>query len=753
MVNIYLLIKNNGPAPCQNPPAIYGNGHKRHTIFLKKTLFSLFFFIAFSQAVFAQAFTPVAVTGFNHDVVAETGTSSLTTTTIALDADPASNRVVYTNTFRITNGFGGGGLPDNGLISNAGDNYQLASYAGNNALLLQRTQSGDLTLATPAKFTTIRVLGFTTEGTSLVNVKLYFTDGTITNALTNYPLLDWFNNSTNLVISGFGRCTRATPAASADGYPTNPRMYYINIPLTCTDRLKTLEKINFTNVTTGGSNAPYPNSVLMAVSGNTNNPSISASITDATCTVNGSATLTISGITAPYTITWNTIPVQTGPTATNLPPGTYLATITDAGGCDTIFPVTIALINNLFMTAHVDTSICSGSSFNANTISNAASYSWSPITGVSNPSIANPVITPVATTTYTVTGTTGICSVSKSFTVTFLQKAVAKFGFVVTPCSNNPVSFSDTSVVIGGTINQWHWVENGVVFSTQQNPVVVFSQGTHTVGLVVSGTVGCTSDTLYKTFTITGKPLIDMNFNNACKPATVNFAGTELNSTGVTSWTWIFDDGTTVNSINAQHTYNNSGIFPVKLVAMSGTGCRSDTVIKQIIIYSTNANAGNDTTVAAGQPFQLHGSGGISYLWSPAQYLNDPTLPNPVAILHLTQVFTLKAFTPEGCETYAQVKISVVNGSEIYLPGAFTPNGDVLNSTYKALPVGISKFKFLRIYNRFGQQLFATTDYTKGWDGTWKGAPQATGVYVAIASGIAYTGFEVNSKGTFVLLR
>jgi len=335
-------------------------------IVLSLGLFSGLF--AIPDYCIAQPFTPVTVTGFNHDVVAETGTSSLTTTTIALDAVPASNRVMYTNTFRITNGFGGGGLPDNGLITNAGDSYQLANYSTNNALLLQRTQTGDLNLATPAKFSTIRVLAFTTEGISLVNITLHFTDGSTSNAYTNLALGDWFNGVSNQVITGFGRCTRATPAASPDGYPTNPRMYYINIPVSCTDRLKFLQKINFTNVTTGGTNAPYPNTVLMAVSGRTNNPAISVSITDATCTVNGSATLTISGVATPYTVSWNTVPPQSGTTATNLPPGTYQATITDAGGCDTIIPVTIGLNNNLFMTVHNDTSLCGGGSFNANTI-------------------------------------------------------------------------------------------------------------------------------------------------------------------------------------------------------------------------------------------------------------------------------------------------------------------------------------------------------------------------------------------------
>lgn len=711
--------------------------------------------LLFAAAAFSQPFTPVAVSGFNHDVVAETGTSSLTTTTIALDAVPASNRVMYTNTFRITNGFGGGGLPDNGIITDASGTYQLASYAASNALLLQRTQTGDLTLTTPAKFSTIRVLGFTTEGTSLINVTLHFTDATTTNALVNYALSDWFNNNTNLVLSGFGRCTRATPAASADGYPSNPRMYYINIPLSCTDKQKTLERISFENVTTGGSNAPYPNSVLLAVSGiNTATASISANITDAGCTTNGSATLTIGNVLAPYTVTWNTVPVQTGPTATNLPAGNYQATIRDANGCDTVFNVTIALINNLTMTVHVDTSVCAGASFNANTISNAANYSWNPVNDLSNPAIANPVITPTANRFYTVTGTTGVCNISKSFTVTLNQKAVAKFGYTLKQCTYDPVQFSDSSTVAGGTINQWNWIENGTVFSTQQNPLHTFPPGTHTVGLVVSGAGACVSDTAFKTFTINVIPDIFETHREECKLVPVNFIFGEHTSTGIISWTLFFGDGASGTGNPVQHTYNAAGIYTAKLVARSVNGCETELEFP-VNVYATNAFAGNDTAIASGRPLQLQGSGGISYEWTPATGLNDPFISNPIATLTGTQLYTyvLRAYTPIGCESFDTIKIQVYQAPEIYLPNAFTPGGNTANNLYRALPVGIKEFRYLRIFNRYGQQIFYTTNSQVGWDGSFKGKAQSSGVYVVIASGVDYRGTVIDRQTSFVLIR
>lgn len=496
---------------------------------LLKWGFLIVLLILSSQKIFSQPFTPVTVTGFNHDVIAESGTSSLTTTTIPLDGVTVSNKVMYSNSFRTTNGFGGGGIADNGTITDAAGTYQLAAYTGNNALLLQRTQTGDLTLNTPARFNAVRVLCFSTEGTSLVNVKLTFTDASSTNVLTNYALGDWFNGTANLVLSGFGRCTRATPASGADAYPSNPRLYYINIPISCADKQKQIQKISFTNVTTAGTNAPYPNAVFFAVSGVANTATATAAVTNATCSTNGSATLTLSGFVQPVTVTWNSVPVQTGLTATNLPAGNYQASINDANGCTTIVPVTIGLTNNLTMTAHTDTTICPGSSFNAGTISNAASYSWSPTAGVSNPGIANPVLSPAVTTTYTVTGTTGACTISKSFIVTV--------GSTVTLAVH-----ADTTICNGASFNA-NTSSNGTTFTWSptagvNNPAIaspVLSPTATTTYTVTARTGTCTT---VKTFTVTVRPAVTVSAG----PGASILAGSSVTlqgsgSAGIYLWT------------------------------------------------------------------------------------------------------------------------------------------------------------------------------------------------------------------------
>ena len=437
---------------------------------LPAVVFLIILFNCFILPSFSQPFTPVALNGFNHDVIAEAGNSSLTTTTISLDGFTVSNKVMYTNTFKTLNGFGGGGIADNGLITDASGTYQLADYTGNNALLIQRSQSGELNITTPAAYSRIRLLCFSTEGSSLVNVALHFTDGSTTNALTNYSVGDWFNNTNNLVLSGFGRCTRATPASGADAYPGNPRMYYIDIPISCTDRQKNLDKIQLANVTTAGSNAPYPNAVFFAVSAIPYSLNVTDNITDASCTVNGSVTLNITGSGSPYNVTWNTTPAQSGLSATNLLPGPYTASISDAAGCISQHPVTIGQNNNLFMLAHIDTPICYNASFNANTNSNATSYSWSPTTGVSDPNSANPVLSPTAPSTmYTVTGTLGTCPpIVRTFTVTVSPQITLNIPPSLTVCTDSSVI-----PVITSNATSFQWLPTqGVSNTTIANPVL-----------------------------------------------------------------------------------------------------------------------------------------------------------------------------------------------------------------------------------------------------------------------------------------
>jgi gliding motility-associated-like protein len=457
-----------------------------------KFICTLLLFFVFQFVAKAQPFAPIPITGLQEDVVAESGTSSLTTTTAILDG-ASSNKVIYTVAFRTTNGIGGGGIPDNGTITDAAGTYQLASYTAANATLIPRNINKDITLATAGSYRNLRLLAFSTEGASLVNVTLFFTDGTQTQALTNQPLSDWFNGTTNVVAQGFGRCSRTTPVSGADAFPTNPRMYFIDIPVSCVNKNKVLQKINVANVTTAGTNAPFPNVVIIALSGRANTAtSITPSSTNATCNTLGSATVTIAGSSTPYTVSWNTVPVQTGTTATNLTAGSYTATITDGNGCVSTQNVTVGSTNNLSLSNRVDTTICSGASFTTTFTSNATSYAWTPTTGVSNPAILNPTLSPTATTPYTLTATLGTCTATRNFTVAVTTPTMSTQGNT-NICSGGSFTPNFTS-----NATSYSWTPtNGVSNSGILNPTL---SPTSTTTYTVTGTLATCP--ISRTFTV-----------------------------------------------------------------------------------------------------------------------------------------------------------------------------------------------------------------------------------------------------------
>lgn len=365
----------------------------------------------------------------------------------------------------------------------------------------------------------------------------------------------------------------------------------------------------------------------------------------------------------------------------------------------------------------------------------------------------NPVHTYSTTGDYivllTITGADGCIEVKKQI-IRIGSKPVA--GIIATnSCEGSFVSLLDSSYVTVGTINNWYW-NLGNSLSTQKNPTITYtSAGNKTISLAVKSLEGCVSDTVYKSIYINPKPVISMSFSNACINSIVNFNGTD-NGVNIAEWKWDFGDGSKGSGNNISHTYLKTGNYLVTLFAIAQNGCLSDTLKKYINIYGTSANAGNDTIAAPLQPVQLHAVGGLSYQWLPSTGLNNPNIADPIAVLNKDQTYILKAFTPEGCETFDTLTIKIYKGPDIYVPNAFTPNNDGNNDALKAIPIGITQFKFFKIYNRWGQQVFSTTDFTKGWDGQYKGLILQD-IYVWITSGIDFQGKVITRKGSVFLLK
>ena len=170
-----------------------------------------------------------------------------------------------------------------------------------------------------------------------------------------------------------------------------------------------------------------------------------------------------------------------------------------------------------------------------------------------------------------------------------------------------------------------------------------------------------------------------------------------------------------------------------------------------------DAFAGNDTNVVVGQPVQFNASGGINYLWLPSTNLSNPAIYNPTATYNgsFDSIRYKVIVTNElGCADSAYLLVKIFDTHpQVFVPTAFTPNGDGRNDVFKPIAAGMDKFEYFRVYNRWGQLVYSTTNTETGWDGNIGGKPQASNTFVWIVKGVDYTGKVVFAKGTVVLIR
>jgi gliding motility-associated-like protein len=149
----------------------------------------------------------------------------------------------------------------------------------------------------------------------------------------------------------------------------------------------------------------------------------------------------------------------------------------------------------------------------------------------------------------------------------------------------------------------------------------------------------------------------------------------------------------------------------------------------------------------------LNGSGGVSYTWSPPAGLSCTNCQFPVATPSVTTVYTLTVTDANGCTDSDTVTVFVdIACGEIFVPNAFSPNGDNANDTFYVRGNCI-KFMQFEIYNRWGEKVFSSTDPAKGWDGTWRGekCEAATFTYFLRATLIDDT--QINKQGTISLVK
>jgi|GEM_PF-3484326 len=167
----------------------------------------------------------------------------------------------------------------------------------------------------------------------------------------------------------------------------------------------------------------------------------------------------------------------------------------------------------------------------------------------------------------------------------------------------------------------------------------------------------------------------------------------------------------------------------------------------------------DDSTLREGDSLSLYSlltpypAGSLSYDWTPTVGLSCYTCAQPVfdgtaGDYHYTLIVRYNGV----CTISDTVSVKVYSTHQIYVPNAFTPNGDGVNDIFQSFPIGARQID-LKIYNRWGEKLFESLDAGKGWDGKYKGNLQPPGVYVYTLDVTFNDGYTVHDKGSVTLIR
>ncbi len=440
---------------------------------------------------------------------------------------------------------------------------------------------------------------------------------------------------------------------------------------------------------------------------------------------------------------------STASTLTVATTGTYWLQVT-VGGCPAADTVNVTIIYDTFTLHNVDTAICMGHSVQTYlTINPAATVQWEPTAGVSASTTASPLIIPDTSAEYTANISIDGCPVkTASFFIDVQPYPIVSIG------NNRTVCEFDTVHLIASVSPQWYshysyqW-SPGTFLDDSTSPYVVFKAGDSTeMVLTVSTPDNCKgADSVLIIVHPADFAHLDSVFN-ICPGDSV-----QLQPTGGVAYHWspgmYLSDSMSaapwLKAITSQH---------YTLIATSQYGCLETlaaqiTVRPNAVIFLGNS----PVTLYPGQSYQINPQTNCTYFsWFPTAGLSDASISNPLATPGLSTRYMVHAANEWGCTVTDSIDINIDGSAALNIPNAFTPGGEV-NGTLNLLNRGITSLHYFRIFNRWGNKVFETSDLSKGWDGSYKGTPQPYDVYVYEIEAVANDGSTIHRQGNVTLIR
>lgn len=301
------------------------------------------------------------------------------------------------------------------------------------------------------------------------------------------------------------------------------------------------------------------------------------------------------------------------------------------------------------------------------------------------------------------------------------------------------------------------------VFTGSSPPVILFSTpGPHTVTLEVED-FGCKS-TYSQQIRFFMPPVFQAqgSTSTVCLGDGVQFFNQSVAETPLFCL-WSFGDGVTSTQCNPVHFYKAPGIYTPKLKVFTLTGCvdSSEIVLPPIEVYPSPEATLKANPLKASIFFPditFHISSNNSPLTQYTLYISDGTvIQNPSSTYKHTFADTgryagiLEAINEFGCSAYDSVNVWIYPEITLFVPNAFTPNGDGINDVFSVSVSGIVSYE-ISIFNRWGEIIYKSTDPSQAWDGTHHKVKVPAGVYQYIIRAVDYLDVLHVRRGSIYLI-
>jgi len=443
--------------------------------------------------------------------------------------------------------------------------------------------------------------------------------------------------------------------------------------------------------------------------------------------------VTVTGGEAPYvSYSWTPIaglsdPNIENPVAKPLVTTTYTVTVTDSNGCTATAPVTVNVLPELQVLASADdlfigTCPTSRSNLDATVTGGEPgySYSWTPVLGLNNPNVANPVAKPSVTTTYTVTVTDANgCQATDDITITVqpeLTVSAVADDYIISTCITSVSNI--TATAIGGEEHAgggytWSWAPSAGLSATDIPNPVAKPASTTTYTVTVTDANGCTA---VNTVTIEVRPPLaaiatatDYLIGNCPgQSTTLDVAVTG----GEELYTYSWAPAATLNDPNIKSPVASPAAnttYTVTVTDANGCSITADVTINIAPPLVATAAVDDDPigecplSVAHLSTTVSGGEGGYTYLWDNPATLDDATKANPTAKPAVSTLYTVLVTDSNGCTTTAQVQVNVAP------PLTVTASAD--DYIIGACPTSVANLTAVGA----GGELLLSGDYTYNW--------------------------------------